>query len=103
MLVSAITCYLRGYLPHWLIMDSRFKNTYRLKYLIQGTLIFDKYGLKKKPILIPEGLSVIFDKDIRNSLKEDPLIQNWGKMMSDDFWKNRHLSDWLAEHASIPQ
>ncbi len=103
MLVSAITCYLRGYLPHWLIMDSRFKNTYRLKYLIQGTLIFEKDGLKKKPIIIPEGLSVIFDKDIRNSLKEDPLIQNWGKMMSDDFWKNRHLSDWLAEHASIPQ
>ena len=103
MLVSAITCYLRDYLPHWLIMDSRFKNTYRLKYLIQGTLIFEKEALEKKPLTIPDGLSVVCDINIFDALREDLLLQNWGKMMSDDFWKHRHLFDWLAEHTVLPQ
>ncbi len=102
-LVSAITCYLRDYLTYWLIMDSRLKNNYHLKYFMQGTLVFELNGLEKKPLCIPEGLSVIFDKDIYNALRNDPLVQNWGKMMPDNFWKNRHLVDWLADHAILPQ
>ncbi len=101
MLVSAITCYLRDYLPHWIITDSRLKNDYHLKYFTQGTLVFERNGLEKKPLSIPDGLSVVYDKDIYNALREDLLIQNWAKMISDDFWKSRHLADWLAEYTVL--
>jgi hypothetical protein len=98
-LVYAITCYLRDYLPHWIIMDSRFKNTYHLQYFIHGTLVFEKNGLKKKPLSIPDGLSVVFDKDIYSTLIKDTLIQDWGRMVSDDFWEHRSLADWLSAHS----
>ena len=100
-LVFAITCYLSDYLPHWIIMDSRFKNDYHPAYFIHGTLVFEKNGLKKKPLNIPDGLPVVFDKDIYASLRKDPLIQDWGKMTPDDFWKDVHLADWLAAHSNL--
>jgi hypothetical protein len=102
-LVYAITCYLRDYLPHWLIMDSRFKNTYHLRYFIHGTLVFEKSGLKKKSLNIPDGLPVVFDKDIYSTLTKNTLIQDWGNMVSDDFWENRSLADWLAAHSNLKQ
>jgi hypothetical protein len=47
-------------LPSWLPGDSRFKERYRRRYLICGTLIYEKVGLLKKPLDIPEALSVTY-------------------------------------------
>jgi hypothetical protein len=59
-----------------LVSDARFAGGYDLKYFIRGTLFFEKKGLQKKPLNIPEGLSVTFAEDIHKVLKQDhPLFQ----------------------------
>ena len=64
-------------LSQTLISDDRFLDNYDLKYFIRGTLFFEKKGLLKKPLDIPEGLSVTFAEDIQKVLKQDhPLFQN---------------------------
>jgi hypothetical protein len=101
MFIFSITCYLRDYLPHWIIMDSRFKNSYHPAYFIHGTLVFEKNGLKKNPLYIPDGLSVVFNRDIYKALNDDPLIQRWGKMTPDAFWNGKNFADWFADHARL--
>ena len=59
MMVSALRSF-EDSLPSWLPGDSRFKEQYRRKFLICGTLIYEKVGLIKKPLDIPEGLSVTY-------------------------------------------
>ena len=59
MMVSALRSF-EDFLINWLPDDSRFKEQYRRKFLICGTLIYEKVGLIKKPLDIPEGLSVTY-------------------------------------------
>ena len=56
--------YSEKFIPYWLIREKLFKKKYRLKYLISDTVFYEKRGLIKKPLNIPDGLSVTFPKDI---------------------------------------
>ncbi len=44
--------------PYLLTKDQRFKDNYSLHYYMDGTLFFEREGLRKKPLDVPEGLSV---------------------------------------------
>jgi hypothetical protein len=59
MMVSALHSF-EDFLPNWLPGESRFKDQYRRKFLICGTLIYEQEGLIKKPLDIPKELSVTY-------------------------------------------
>jgi hypothetical protein len=60
--------------PYLLTRDSRFKENYNLKYFITGTLFFERKGLIKKPLNIPDGLSVVSAEEYYTLRKDRPLF-----------------------------
>ena len=55
--------------PYLLTRDKRFSDNYSLHYYIDGTLFFERQGLSKKPLDIPDGLTVMSAQEYYASRK----------------------------------
>ena len=63
-LIRSSLRYRKDFIPYWLIRNKEFETNYRLKYFISGTVFYEKRGVIKKPLNIPDGLSVTFAEDM---------------------------------------
>jgi hypothetical protein len=45
--------------PYLLTRDKKFKDNFSLIYYIDGTLFFERKGLAKKPLDVPNGLAIM--------------------------------------------
>jgi len=63
--------WVENHLPFWLIKDRRFGMRYERRYLIEGVLVFESklFKGKKRPLQIPEGLTITTNKRIEKALK----------------------------------
>ena len=68
-LIKASLIYFKQCIPHWLIKMKTFKANYNLHYYISDTLVYEKKGLIKNSLSIPDGLSIVFAKDVRKQGK----------------------------------
>lgn len=72
-IITTILLYEKDRIPYNLIMDKRLRDNYQLKYSISRNwnLIFEKKGLIKKPLSIPEGLPLMRDTEVLNGVKNE--------------------------------
>ena len=76
-MITTIVLYQTDRMPYCLLTDKRLRDNYQLKYSMRKNriLLFEKRGLNKKPLSIPETLPVSRGSEILTGVKNKLLLK----------------------------